>query len=160
MYIDCKNYDYKNLRVITLEKTLDFDEIVTFYNMSDNDPNPAELEPIPIEAEGDDMDTKNNQTQQSMKPSIANHKSDDVWNSLFGLVVSIIGGSYIGLSSRSMRESWIYCIILIFLSIVCFLTTITARKYSVRKAVSPFIIYFVIGGLTSPIASYLGIQLV
>ncbi|EAY13791.1 hypothetical protein TVAG_468070 [Trichomonas vaginalis G3] len=127
--------------------------------MSEED-NIKELEPIPIGNEDDMDETKKSLAQKTSIGKPIKKTSDDIWNSLFGLVVSVVGGSYIGLSSRSMRESWIYCFILIFLSVVCFVTTITARKFSVRKAVSPFMIYFVIGGLTSPIASYLGSQLV
>ena len=118
------------------------------------------MKEIPISNDPIDENNKNQQHQRPMPINSANTNSDAVWNSLFGLIISIIGGAYIGLSSRSMRESWIYCFILFGLSIFCFLMTITSRLYSRRKAVSSFIIYFLIAGLTSPIASYLGIQLV
>ena len=117
------------------------------------------MKEIPIENDPVDENSKIPQRQRPVPPTTSTANSDAVWNSLFGLIVSIIGGAYIGLSSRSMRESWIYCFILFGLSILCFIMTITSRLYSRRKAISSFIFYFLIAGLTSPIASYLGIQL-
>ena len=119
------------------------------------------MQTVPIENDPVPENNSSPSLAVAQKP-LAQQKanSEAIWNSFFGLIVSIIGGSYIGLSSKSMRESWIYCFILFLLSFICFILTITSKLYSRRKAISSFIFYFIIAGLTSPIASYLGIQLV
>ena len=82
-----------------------------------------------------------------------------VWNTLFGILVSIIAGSYIGLSSKSLKESWIYCWVFLLLAIGSALTSVLARTYTTRKIVISFVLYFLICGLSSPVSSWLGFQL-
>ena len=87
------------------------------------------------------------------------HDAKDIWNAAFGILVSIIGGSFIGLSSKTLKESWIYCWVFVLLSFLCIIITLLSKKYSTRKSVASFIVYFIICGLSSPVSCWLGLQL-
>lgn len=84
----------------------------------------------------------------------------EIWNSLFGMVVSLIGGFFIGFSSRSYRESWIYSMTLIILSISCILGSILSKHANKKRIFTDFSSYFLVAGLSSPVAAWISFSII
>lgn len=89
------------------------------------------------------------------------HKSKrSVYGHLFNVTTAVMGGLYLGFSAPSVSESCIYCLILLIESIVCFFGGIYGPSLAVRKVFAGFVIYLVIAGLTTPVASWISEHIV
>lgn len=87
-------------------------------------------------------------------------KRDQIFYSyLFGVIISVIGGMYLGFSAPTIRESYNYCLILLTESILCVFGGLYAPSHAARRVCAGFVIYLVICGLTTPVGAWLGQQI-
>ena len=102
------------------------------------------------------LETKKDTAGQSSNHSHASTQHSLNLGNNIGLLASICAGFYIGFSSRSAREAWIYSIILFGFSLFCICYSISAPYYSKRKSISQLILYFLVSALSVPIAAFIG----
>ena len=79
---------------------------------------------------------------------------------IFYIIGSILGGLYLGFSSKTFKQSWNKCFILLGLSLYCTIMTIYTKKYSHKKVYVSFIFCFFIAALSVPISFWFSEQII
>jgi len=81
------------------------------------------------------------------------------FNRVLPFVLALIGGIIVGLSARTMKESYIYSAILFFESFMCYLLRFYFQNPRQNQILRSFTVYFAIASIMSPSSTWFGFYL-
>ena len=82
-----------------------------------------------------------------------------LWSPVISVLISIFGGFVVGLSTRSMKESYIYGTIFIVESFVCCIVGLILKNSRIKTIFFKFVLYFSIAGSMTVFSSWFGFKL-
>ncbi|EAY18257.1 hypothetical protein TVAG_253690 [Trichomonas vaginalis G3] len=81
------------------------------------------------------------------------------WSPILSILISIFGGIVVGLSARSMIESYIYGYLLGIESILCAIISFFISCTKEKRVFQRFVLYFAIAAVFSPLSCWFGFKL-
>lgn len=81
------------------------------------------------------------------------------WSPVLSILISLSAGVVVGLSARSMNESYIYGYLLAFESIICGIISLLVSNLRYKRVFRKFILYFAIVAIMSPLSCWFGFKL-
>ena len=82
-----------------------------------------------------------------------------LWSPVLSVLISIFGGFVVGLSTRSMMESYIYGSIFVVESFVCGLIGLILTNSQIKSTFFHFVFYFLITGSMTVFSAWFGFKL-
>jgi len=94
-------------------------------------------------------------------------QSDDItnssqikWNRLIGSIVAVSIGFFCGLSCKQLHESFLYTGMFLGESIICFFISGIIKTLSFKNTIVSFSIFFIVAGISTPLAAWIGSMLI